>query len=56
MAAFEITVKVWNPADPGRFEEVNALVDTGASYSWISRTRLEPLGVQTGAATEVPHN
>jgi len=47
MATFEITVKVWNPADPSRFAEVKALVDTGASYSRISRSRLEPLGVQT---------
>ena len=47
MATFEITVKVWNPADPSRFADVKALVDTGASYSWISRSTLEPLGVQT---------
>jgi hypothetical protein len=31
VATFEITVKVWNPADPSRFAEVKALVDTGAS-------------------------
>ena len=47
MATFAITVKVWNPANPDRFADVEALVDTGASYSWISRSRLEPLGVQT---------
>jgi predicted aspartyl protease len=46
VATFEIAVRVWNPADPSRFAEVKALVDTGASYSWISRSRLEPLGVQ----------
>jgi predicted aspartyl protease len=47
VATFAITVKVWNPANPDRFADVEALVDTGASYSWISRSRLEPLGVQT---------
>jgi predicted aspartyl protease len=46
MATFTIKVKVWNPADPSRFAEVEALVDRGASYSWISKARLEPLGVQ----------
>ncbi len=29
-----------------RFETVNALVDTGASYSWVPRSCLERLGVQ----------
>jgi predicted aspartyl protease len=46
MATFTIKIKVWNPVDPSQFAELEALVDTGASYSWISRTRLEPLGVQ----------
>ena len=46
MATFEIKARVWNPADPSRFVEGAAPVDTGASYSWILRSRLEPLGVQ----------
>ncbi len=46
MATFTVKVKVWNPANPSRFAEVEALVDTGATYSWISRDRLERIGVQ----------
>ena len=46
MATFTVKVKVWNPASPGRFAELDAWADTGAAYSWISRLRLEPLGVQ----------
>jgi predicted aspartyl protease len=46
MATLTVKVKVWNPADPGRFAEVEAWADTGAAYSWISKARLEPLGVQ----------
>jgi len=30
----------------GRFEVIEALVDTGASYSWIPRDVLEGLGAQ----------
>jgi len=39
-------VKVWNPADPSRFAEAGVWADTGAAYSWISKGRLEPMGVQ----------
>ena len=46
MATFTVKLKVWNPADPGRFAELEAWADTGAAYSWISKSRLEPLGVQ----------
>jgi predicted aspartyl protease len=46
MAAFTVKLKVWNPADPGRFAELEAWADTGAAYSWISKSRLDPLGVQ----------
>jgi predicted aspartyl protease len=46
MATFTVKLKVWNPADPGRFAELEAWADTGAAYSWISRSRLDPLGVQ----------
>jgi predicted aspartyl protease len=45
LATFTVKVKVWNPADPGRFAELEAWADTGAAYSWISKTRLDPLGV-----------
>jgi predicted aspartyl protease len=46
MTTFTVKVKVWNPANPGRSAELEAWADTGAAYSWISRARLEPLGVQ----------
>jgi predicted aspartyl protease len=46
MATFTVKLKVWNPADPSRFAEVEAWADTGAAYSWIAKARLEPLGVQ----------
>ena len=46
MGTFTVKVKVWNPADPGRFAEAEVWTDTGAAYSWISKSRLEPLGVQ----------
>jgi hypothetical protein len=46
LATFTVRLKVWNPVDPGRFAELEAWSDTGAAYSWISRSRLDPLGVQ----------
>jgi predicted aspartyl protease len=46
LATFTVKVKVWNPADPSRSADLEAWADTGAAYSWISRARLEPLGVQ----------
>ena len=46
VATFTVKVKVLNPADPSRFAEVEVWADTGAAYSWISKVRLEPLGVQ----------
>ena len=47
MGTFTTKLKVWNPAEPSRTAEVEVWVDTGAAYSWISRARLQPLGVQT---------
>jgi predicted aspartyl protease len=38
---------VWNPAMPSRVEELELLVDTGASYSWFLRQRLETLGIHS---------
>ena len=46
MATFTVKVKVWNPADPARFAEAEVWADTGAAHSWISKARLEPMGVQ----------
>jgi predicted aspartyl protease len=47
MGTFKAKFRVWNPANPSRVEELEVIVDTGAAYSWVSRTRLEPLGVQS---------
>ena len=46
MATFKVKVKVWNPETPNRSAELEAWADTGAAYSWISRDRLDPLGVK----------
>ena len=45
MGTFTAKLRVWNPANPERVEELEVIVDTGAAYSWVSRSRLEPLGV-----------
>jgi len=45
MGTFTTKLKVWNPAQPERAEELDVLVDTGAAFSWVSRARLENLGV-----------
>ncbi|MGA3054560.1 MAG: hypothetical protein ABSD63_10160 [Candidatus Korobacteraceae bacterium] len=46
MGTFTAKLRVWNPASPARVEELDVLVDTGAAYSWVSRARLEPLGIR----------
>jgi aspartyl protease family protein len=43
---FKSKLAVWNPATPSRVEELELLVDTGASYSWFLRQRLETLGIR----------
>jgi len=45
MGSFSAKLRVWNPASPEKAEEVEAMVDTGAAFSWIHRERLERLGV-----------
>jgi len=45
MGVFSVRMTIWNPAQPSRSEEIEAMVDTGASYSWIARSRLDGLGV-----------
>lgn len=37
---------VRNPHDKSRFLDLELLVDTGSTYTWISRGRLEKLDVQ----------
>jgi len=43
---FQSKLVVWNPAQPGRSEAFELWVDTGAAYSWMSRRRLETMGIQ----------
>ena len=45
MSTFTAKFRVWNPAHPEKVEDLEAIVDTGAAFSWISRARLERLGV-----------
>jgi len=45
MGTFSAKLRVWNPASPSRVEEMDVIVDTGAAYSWVSRTKLESMGV-----------
>ena len=35
-----------NPREPGRALEVELLVDTGSTYTWLRRERLERLGIE----------
>ena len=39
-------LRVWNPAISSQAEEIEVMVDTGASYGWVLRSRLERLGVR----------
>jgi aspartyl protease family protein len=45
MGTFTAKFRIWNPDHPDRVEDLEAIVDTGAAFSWISRARLERLGV-----------
>ena len=47
MGTFKSKLRVWNPAHPEKAEELEVLVDTGAAFSWVSRARLENLGVSS---------
>jgi predicted aspartyl protease len=46
MGTFTAKLRVWNPERPDTVEELEPFVDTGAAFSWISRARLERLGVR----------
>ncbi len=46
VGTFSTKLRIWNPASPERVEELNAIVDTGAAYSWVSRSRLQSLGIE----------
>jgi len=46
MGSFSAKLRVWNPNSPEKVEELEAMVDTGAAFSWMHRDRLERLGVE----------
>jgi predicted aspartyl protease len=46
MGSFSAKLRVWNPNSPEKVEELEAMVDTGAAFSWMHRKRLERLGVE----------
>lgn len=39
-------VKLYNPHDLSKLLDLELLVDTGSTYSWVKRERLEGLGVK----------
>jgi predicted aspartyl protease len=43
--SFKTKLRVWNPARPDEVYEPEVWVDTGAAFSWISRSKLEAMGV-----------
>ena len=45
MGTFRVDIVIGDP-DGERWESVNALVDAGATYTWLPREVLERLGVQ----------
>ncbi len=45
MGTFSAKLRVWNPPALEKAEEVEAMVDTGAAFSWIHRERLERTGM-----------
>jgi predicted aspartyl protease len=46
MGSFSAKLRVWNPSAPEKTEDIVAMVDTGAAFSWIHREHLERLGAQ----------
>lgn len=45
MSTFRHTIAIGSP-DGSRFEQIEALVDTGSTYTWVPRSMLERLGVR----------
>ena len=45
MGQFSVPVTIVHPTEPGRRSEMELLVDTGATLSWISREVCEQLGL-----------
>jgi len=46
VSTFTAKLRIWNPEDPQKVEELEPFVDTGAAFSWIARSRLQRLGVK----------
>lgn len=45
MGNFRVSLEI-GPLDVPRFEHIEALVDTGATYSWVPRDILERMGIR----------
>lgn len=45
MGSFRVQIEIGDPAG-GRFESLLALVDAGATYTWVPRDVLERLGIR----------
>jgi len=45
MGHIQARIRVANPKEPHRFTELELVVNTGATYTWIKRERLETLGI-----------
>jgi len=45
MGSFRVQVEIGDPAG-NRFDTIEALVDTRATYTWVPRDLLERLGVR----------
>jgi hypothetical protein len=54
LGLFKSKIAVWNPAAPANVEELELLVDKGASYSWFLRNRLEELGSRPTGRMQFP--
>ena len=52
MGTFSAKLRLWNPVAPEKVEEMELMVDTGAAFSWISRDRLQKLGI--GSSRKMP--
>jgi predicted aspartyl protease len=46
MGTFFVEVALASPREPERRETLKLLVDTGSTYTWVSATFLQALGVQ----------
>jgi aspartyl protease family protein len=46
MGFLKVKVRLFNPAEPSKVVEVEALVDTGTIYSVVGRDLLQQLGIK----------